>query len=174
LGERGFGSGRRFLYGAGLVAVFVAARYRVVMVPWLAVAAAWAVVEGWRRLRAGQARTLRPAAAVAVAVLLLGVVPGPFAQERIDTEPEMWHGIGYDRMHRDGDLAGAEAAFREAVRLDPTYAEAQNRLGVAIGQQHRYAEAIPYFEAAVTLRPGYQEARENLALARRLAAREGR
>lgn len=151
---------------AGLVLVFVAARYRVAVVPWLAVPAAWALVAGWGDLR----RRNRPLAiAVALLTFLLATLPGPFAQESIDTEPEMWHSIGVNRMHRDQDLPGAEEAFREAVKLRPDFPEAQNRLGVAIARQGRFAESIPHFEAAIVAWPAYDEARSNLTNARELS-----
>jgi tetratricopeptide (TPR) repeat protein len=155
---------------ATLALVFVASRYRVVVVPWLALPAAWAAVDGWRRLRSRAVRPLAPAALAFVATLLITTLPGPFAQERIDTAPEIWHGIGYNRLHRDHDLAGAEAAFRQAVALRPDYPEAHNRLGVVLAQQGRLAESIPHFEAAIAAWPDYPEARRNLAEARRLAA----
>ncbi len=154
---------------AGLALVFVAARYRVVDTPWLAVPAAWALVEGGRELRRRNWRALAPAAGAAVVTLLLATVPGPFVQESIDTEPEMWHSIGINRLHRDNDLPGAEAAFREAVTLRPDFPEAQNRLGVAVARQGRFAESIPHFEAAIAGWPAYDEARRNLQNARELA-----
>ncbi len=154
---------------AGLALVFVAARYRVVGTPWLAVPAAWALVEGGRELRRRNWRGLGPAAGAAVVTLLLATLPGPFVQESIDTEPEMWHSIGINRLHRDNDLPGAEAAFREAVTLRPEFPEAQNRLGVAVARQGRFAESIPHFEAAIAGWPAYDEARRNLANARELA-----
>lgn len=154
---------------AGLALVFVAARYRVAGTPWLAVAAAWALVEGARELRRRNWRLVAPAAGAALVALLLATLPGPFAQEAIDTEPEMWHSIGINRMHRDNDLPGAEAAFREAVTLRPEFPEAQNRLGVAVARQGRFAESIPHFEAAIAGWPAYDEARRNLQNARELA-----
>ncbi len=154
---------------AGLALVFVAARYRVVGTPWLAVPAAWALVEGWRELRRRNGRALAPAAGAAMVALLLATLPGPFVQESIDTEPEMWHSIGINRLHRDNDLPGAEAAFRQAVTLRPDFPEAQNRLGVAVARQGRFAESIPHFEAAIAGWPAYDEARRNLANARELA-----
>jgi 4-amino-4-deoxy-L-arabinose transferase-like glycosyltransferase len=156
---------------AGLALVFVAARYRVVGTPWLAVPAAWALVEGWSEVRRRNWRLLAPAAAAAVVVLILATVPGPFVQESIDTEPEMWHSIGINRLHRDNDLTGAEAAFRHAVTLRPDFPEAQNRLGVAIARQGRFEESIPHFEAAIAWWPAYDEARRNLQNAKELAGK---
>ena len=154
---------------AGLALVFVAARYRVVATPWLAAPAAWALVEGARELRRRNWRAVAPAAGAALVALLLATVPGPFVQESIDTEPKMWHSIGINRLHRDNDLSGAEAAFRAAVTLRPDFPEAQNRLGVAVARQGRFAESIPHFEAAIAGWPAYDEARRNLQNARELA-----
>ena len=52
-----------------------------------------------------------------------------------------------------GDLAGAEAAFREAIRLDPTLARAQLGLGVLLWHKQDLAGAEAAFREAIRLDP---------------------
>ena len=53
-------------------------------------------------------------------------------------------------------------AFREAIRLDPAYAQAHNNLGLVLTQTDRTDEAIAAFREAVRLQPDFADARANL------------
>ena len=68
------------------------------------------------------------------------------------------------------DEAGrSEAAlghFAEAIRLHPDNAWAYNGWGIALGNLGRLPESIEKFQAALTIRPTYGEARHNLNQAR--------
>ncbi len=52
--------------------------------------------------------------------------------------------------------------YREALRLDPGYAEAEYNLGIALSNQGSTAEAIQHYEAALRLKPDYGAAHNNL------------
>ena len=54
--------------------------------------------------------------------------------------------------------------YREAVRLDPSLAQAHNKLGRALGRQGKNDEAIQEFRQAVRLKPDYATAHNNLAV----------
>jgi tetratricopeptide (TPR) repeat protein len=54
--------------------------------------------------------------------------------------------------------AEAEAAFREAIRLDPGYADAHNNLGNVLGDVQRYADAEAAYREAIRLNPDYADA----------------
>lgn len=60
------------------------------------------------------------------------------------------------------DLAGAESAYAEALRLQPDHAEARFGLGLCLEARGRLAEAENAYRRAVTLRPGFPEALNNL------------
>ena len=62
-------------------------------------------------------------------------------------------------------LAEAEARFREAVRLQPNYADAEFNLGNALARQGRASEAIPYLREAVRDDPRSPEAHAGLGTA---------
>jgi tetratricopeptide (TPR) repeat protein/mono/diheme cytochrome c family protein len=67
--------------------------------------------------------------------------------------------------HLVGDLARAERELREAVRLDPRYANAWNSLGVIVASAGRLEEARGYYEEAVRADPSHAQARNNLGSA---------
>jgi tetratricopeptide (TPR) repeat protein len=60
------------------------------------------------------------------------------------------------------DWAGAERAYRDALRLDPSLAEAWNGLGFALRNQKKYPESIAAYEEALKRRPQYAQALEYL------------
>lgn len=57
------------------------------------------------------------------------------------------------KLYESGDIAGAAAAFRQAVALDGNLAEAHANLGSILANEDRFAEAIPLFETAIRLKP---------------------
>jgi tetratricopeptide (TPR) repeat protein len=61
-----------------------------------------------------------------------------------------------------GDLDGAEAAFRQALADDASYAEAHNNLGGVLWQMKKQAEARDEFAAAIGAKPDFAKARNNL------------
>jgi 4-amino-4-deoxy-L-arabinose transferase-like glycosyltransferase len=156
------------IYGASVVLVFVAARYRLVLVPCLAVLAAQGLIAVSEAM--GRRNWFRFAAASggALALALLATLPGPFAQEKNDFEAEIHHGVGYNH-YLAGDWEKAESRFRLALSRKADLMEAHHYLGLVYARQERYVEAAGRFEEALRLDPTFPEARRNLELARRLA-----
>src|SRR5712692_696436 len=71
-----------------------------------------------------------------------------------------WHLLGV-LAHQLGRKDAADLITR-AVALKPEFAEAHNDLGVVLGAQGRFGEAVACFEQAVALKPDYAEALNNL------------
>lgn len=99
--------------------------------------------------------------ALAVVLLLAGTTVTLDAQ-RASPAALIYQG---QQALQNGDLPGAESLLRRAVTRDPTSAEAQFYLGVALSQQERPAEAAEAYTAALRQRPDMAPARWNLALA---------
>ncbi len=64
-----------------------------------------------------------------------------------------------------GDLAGAEAAFRQALRLDPNYTHAHNNLGLVLHDKGDLQGAIAEHKEALHLDPKFAWAHNNLGWA---------
>jgi cytochrome c-type biogenesis protein CcmH/NrfG len=60
------------------------------------------------------------------------------------------------------DWRGAEAAFRDAIRLRAAFPEAWNGLGHALRMQKNYPESVQSYQEALRLRPDYPQALEYL------------
>jgi serine/threonine-protein kinase len=58
------------------------------------------------------------------------------------------------RQNVDNDWAGAEAALREAIRLNPGYAEAHHELSMLLMRRGRFDEALREAQLTVYLAPG--------------------
>ena len=67
-------------------------------------------------------------------------------------EAALWHGIGTTMMPM-ADAENAEIFFREAVRLDPSLAEAWANLGDLLYALDRPQEGYACFEKAIALKP---------------------
>jgi tetratricopeptide (TPR) repeat protein len=64
-----------------------------------------------------------------------------------------------------GDLAAAESAYREFLKLDPQSGEGYGNLGVVLARQEKFEVAIGAYRHALRLRPALVALRLNLGLA---------
>jgi tetratricopeptide (TPR) repeat protein len=88
------------------------------------------------------------------------VSPSPVAKPATPSpEQEFNRGL---RARTAKDWPGAVAAFKNAVELNPRYAEAWNGLGYALRHQGRYQESLDAYDEALRLRPNFPEALEYL------------
>ena len=62
-----------------------------------------------------------------------------------------------------GQLADATLNYRNALKKDPTYAEAHYRLGLLLNKEAKFSEALATLEKAVALQPNHEAARLVLA-----------
>jgi len=63
-----------------------------------------------------------------------------------------------------GELAEAADSFREALRIQPDFAEAHVNLAVALEYLERSAEALKHVETALLIRPTFAVAHLNRAI----------
>lgn len=149
-------------YAAALVAVFVTARYRVPLVPVLALAAAagvQAVGEAWRDRRTARLALM---GTLAVSAVVLGVVPGPFCEERQNMEADFWFCLGTAQFS-DGRVDEATQSFRRSLLVDERQARSHYNLGVITAAAGDPETAVRHYRDAVRLQPRFPRARNNLA-----------
>ena len=63
---------------------------------------------------------------------------------------------------KQGELEDAVEHYREALRIDPAYAEAHNNLGVALIERGELEAAVEHYREALRINPAYAEAHYNL------------
>ena len=145
------------LYSASVIAFFNAARYRLPLVPVLAVFAAAGVV--WLSRQVRTRRYLRAAAAAlsCIAVGILVNMPVRAPSQGINFHAELYNFLAMRDLHTHNDPAAAEEDFRRSLRIDPDYAVVHGRLGSVLAEQGKPEEAIGECRRAVQLDPGLYE-----------------
>jgi 4-amino-4-deoxy-L-arabinose transferase-like glycosyltransferase len=119
---------------------FVNARFRLPMLPVLALFAASGGVWLFDRWRAGARRALAvPLAVLALSFVVSGVDWFGLGDDRWLARDHFNHGYALGREYdgRQPDLAGAERSFRRALELDPDDVDANEHLGAFLLQRAR-------------------------------------
>jgi tetratricopeptide (TPR) repeat protein len=75
-----------------------------------------------------------------------------------------WRKLGTAQL-RLGDLAGADASFRQALKISPGDIESLNDFGLVQLHRRHYRDAATYFNAILKVQPTYGPAILNLAVA---------
>ena len=75
---------------------------------------------------------------------------GAIVAQQQDAVEYLQQGIN---LYQQGKVEAAEAAFRQAIEMEPELAQAHANLGTVLANQNKIAEAIREFEEAVRLRP---------------------
>lgn len=91
----------------------------------------------------------------------------PIGVDEVSAQKYFRRGLAFTGQGRHLDAA---LTYRQALKLDPASADAQNNLGWSLAKLGLFQEAIPAFEAALRLRPDYKLARNNLHWAKTQAA----
>jgi len=66
------------------------------------------------------------------------------------------------RFHQAGQLAAAEACYRQVLAAQPNLADAHNNLGNALAAQGKLDEAIAAYRQTIIINSNYAEAHFNL------------
>jgi tetratricopeptide (TPR) repeat protein len=64
-----------------------------------------------------------------------------------------------------GNLAGAQSLFQQALTIDPEFAIAHYNLGLTLKAMGQLGAAIAHYQQAIALQPDYAEAHQNLGVA---------
>jgi len=68
------------------------------------------------------------------------------------------------KLFEDGKLNEAEPVLAEVIRINPRYADVQNKLGIIANLRGDLRKAAEHFEKALELNPRYTEVSLNLAI----------
>ncbi len=155
-----------FAYMTSFVLFFVNARYRVPVIPFLIVFAAYALVWFYERFRR---REFRPLAKALAVLLALGVfvysgdyTVFPVRRGFVFPEFAQAHHILARAYERRGRLEEAEKECREALRLGPELPEVHACRGDVFRKNKKYGDAEKEYLRALEMNPLLLNARINL------------
>jgi 4-amino-4-deoxy-L-arabinose transferase-like glycosyltransferase len=141
--------------------IAVTARYRVPVIPFLIVFAAFFL----RWLAASlRARRFRSAAPWVIALAVVLTISHVDLAGYEDNEAR-WHYQRAIAFQHGGDLGGAIDEYREALRINPQYGAVYNDIAAALATEGRIAESVPYFRKALEFNSGDPSVHLNLAMA---------
>jgi len=150
------------VYVVTIVFFFVVARYRLPVVPILAVGAGHAVVELWRRAARRRWKSLfRIVGPVLVLGFLVNANLYGVDREKGFAQPHYRLGIIYGER---GDVERAIGEYRRALAIDPDYVKSYANLGALLSMSGDEDEAIRVLREGIRRDPGYGATRLNLAL----------
>jgi tetratricopeptide (TPR) repeat protein len=152
------------LYPLSVILVFVVGRYRVPIVPIVAVIAAAGALALVQSLRSRAWSQAIPAVVVAAAATFVATYPAPFAEEQLDFHAPLYRCLA-DVHAAAGQTDQALACYNRALELRPDYAQAYNNRGVVLLEHQNPTAAIDDFRAALRIQPDYPRAQANLAFA---------
>jgi 4-amino-4-deoxy-L-arabinose transferase-like glycosyltransferase len=140
------------LYPAAIIGVFVSGRYRIPVVPMLAVPAAAGALYCVDLVRARRWPRAAMIAGAVCAVAAATSVAGPFAVEKFDYEAEMHTIVGFELM-KQNRAREALAEFSETLRLEPDNADAHKYIGLIMSRERRHVEAEAHLRKALEAEP---------------------
>lgn len=152
------------LYPAAVILVFVTARYRMPIVPVLSVLAGCSTISIYQLLRDRSYRKVVIAIVIMFFLCTATVLPGPFYEEKLDYEAELYYGLG-DSLDKHGQADQAVEQYTRAIDLREDYLNAHQNIAVVLGSQGLYKEAIEHYQKVISIESEYLSAHKNIATA---------
>ncbi len=148
------------LYPLAIVLVFVTARYRVPIIPVLAIPAAVGLLEIAQALTE-RGRRLVSTSSIVIVGLVLSVLPGPFCEESLNMEADYFYCLAFAQAER-GDSDGAITHYQRALESDPDLEQVHYNLGLLYAAGEEIESATSHYREAVRLDPDFARAHNNL------------
>ncbi len=143
---------------ASCILIIMSSRYRLPLVPALAIPAGWTL---FRLLSWAREKRWRSLGGLLAACLVLFGLSHLWRHEPSRGFAEEL-GLTASSLERDGKLAEAESTYREALRLEPGAEYSWTGLGRTLQRQGRPNEAEDAFRRAIAAGPGYAKAHGGL------------
>ncbi|NMC42776.1 MAG: tetratricopeptide repeat protein [candidate division Zixibacteria bacterium] len=149
-------------YGLTIAAFFVNSRFRLPLIPFLAILGGIGLAALWDIVRR-RTWNLRLAAGLAVAAVVYGLASFDLYGGSV-VHPQQALFLRGNAALRQGDYAGAAARFDSLSRISPDFDNAFLNLGIAYLKMAHSAEAGNAFRRELAHNPGSAEAANNLGV----------
>ena len=141
--------------------IAVTARYRVPVIPFLIVFAAFFLRWLVSSLRDRHFREAAPWIAALAVLLIVSHINLSGYKDNV----ARWHYQRAIAFQHGGDLDNAIAEYRAALQENPDYGAVHNDIAAALATQGRMAESVPHFRRALEFNPNDPSVHLNLAMA---------
>jgi len=150
-------------YPAVIILYFVSSRYRLLIIPALAVTAGAGIVHLINLATAKKMSQLVYYAGAVTMIMVLLCVPTSFPEERVNYKSELYRTLGYLRLQQH-DYAGSSKFYEKALASDPRNTDALVDSSIVMAELHRNDEALQFIARAIALRPELPGLRFNQGL----------
>ena len=147
-----------FSYIVSVIIFFIAARFRLPVIPFLIICAACALD------RCFEIIWMKDIRRILFATVVLGLFfCGINLNNGYVTDTSEFHYTNLGKVYRQmGQLDNAEESLHKALSIDPEYAVAHNNLGIVYHKRGFDEEAIEKYKEALRLNPLFAQAHNNL------------
>lgn len=142
-------------YMVSLVAVFITSRYRIQVVPFLAVLAGYAVINLPAILKMPAKKAVTCAAIFLAAIAFCNI---PVVRTSFETS---YNSLGV-LLKRAGMIEDAITTYNKAIEIAPNYPSPYYNLGILYRDSGQTDMAVQYFRKALEAAPDFKQARERL------------
>jgi len=149
------------LYPAAVILVFVTARYRMPIIPVLSILAGCSIISVYRMLKNRSYRKVAIAIVIMFFTCIAIVLPGPFHEEKLDYEAELYYAIG-DSLEKHGHADRAVEQYTYAIALRKDYLDAHHNIAVILADKGRHKRAIEHYQKVISIEPEYLSAHKNI------------
>ena len=158
------------VYPLSVILVFVSARYRVPVIPILAVCAAAGIESFISALRKRKYSTMILMLALFLPLIALSYLYPSWPQEQTNYEAEMHCVLGIQKMEQGHNSIALEH-FEKAIEIDPDYKTACSLAGLALSKNKQFDRAYEYHRKVLQLDPDCAKGYNYLGLSLALAGR---
>jgi 4-amino-4-deoxy-L-arabinose transferase-like glycosyltransferase len=141
--------------------IAVTARYRVPVIPFLILFAAFFLRWVVTALKQRRARDAAPWLIALIVLLVVSHVNIAGYEDNV----ARWHYQRAIAFQHGGDLDGAIGEYQAALRENPDYGAVYNDIAAALATKGRMAESVPHFQRAIHFNPDDPSVHLNLAMA---------
>jgi tetratricopeptide (TPR) repeat protein len=152
------------LYPLSIIVVFVAARYRVPIIPVMTIVAAAGLITLVKTIRSCRWRPIVIVGICGTALVLLSGLPGPFPEELPNYEAELYANAAATYITQDKNNLAIEY-LNKALTLKKDYPSAYANLGAAMAKKGEFDKAISHYKTALDYKNDFPEVHNNLASA---------
>lgn len=142
-------------YALSLLPFTVSSRYRMLIVPFLAISAGYAVTELPRSWKGSKVK------AGAAVLIMIAVFVIAFLPRKTFTDAEQYINLG-NRLGSLGRAGEAEELYKKALALAPHSEFPYYNLGILFKNSEKYEQALPYFEKTISINPSFNAAKGHL------------